>query len=59
MLLQKCFIFKIIHRKTIEAVTTVTHEKDGYVRIPAHRDLTKGAVLLLRPVKRYPGVFTP
>ena len=52
MLLQKCFIFKTIHRKTIEAVTIVLHKKDVYARIPAHMDLTQGAVLLLGPVKQ-------
>jgi len=31
----------------MEAVTTVLHQNYSYIRIPAHADLTQGAVLPL------------
>ena len=34
----------------MEAVTTVPHQDEGYVKIPAHTDLTRGAVLPLGPL---------
>ena len=34
----------------MEAVTTVPHQDDGYVRIPAHTDLKQGAFLSLGPL---------
>ena len=33
----------------MEAVTTTSHQDDGYVSIPVHTDLKQGAVLPLRP----------
>ena len=43
----KCCIKKI-HRKATEAVTTVPHQDDGYVRILAHTNLKQGTVQPLR-----------
>lgn len=44
----KCCIKKI-HRKAIEAVTTVPHQDDGHVRILAHTNLKQGTLQPLRP----------
>ena len=50
MLLQKCFIFKRIHRKATEGVTTVPYQDDGYAKTPAHIHTKQEATLPLRPL---------
>ena len=50
MFLEKCFIFKKIHRKATEAVTTVPHQDDSYARIPAYTDSKQEAILPLGPL---------
>ena len=49
-LLQKCFIFKRIHRKATEGVTTVPYQDDGYAKTPAHIHTKQEATLPLRPL---------
>ena len=50
MFLQKCFVFKRIHRKATEAVTTVLYQDDGYAKTPAHIHTKQEAILPLRPL---------
>ena len=47
---KKCFIIKEIHIKSMEAVTTVPHQDDGYMRTPAHTNLKQDSILPLQPL---------
>ena len=41
----------------MEAVTTVPHQDNGYVKIPAHTDLKREAALPLGPLNQAPRDF--
>lgn len=47
---KKCFIIKEIHIKSVDAVTTVPHQDDGYMRIAAHTNLKQDSLLPLQPL---------
>ena len=41
----------------MEAVTTVPHQNDGYMRIPAHTSLKQDSILPLQPLDQAPRDF--